>query len=388
VAQMMLSDSVFALFPTEYRSRPNLLHVSCLFACILLLSAQEEDVFAIHDEMLLLQTSLDVKTDRRDEANASGLRSVGNSSHVASKFDHGVASPHLRPLAEGANATPGNFPSRLLLFSSSQVGRQNALPGVIWIVLAACLGVAICAIFVYIIYGDEARGYGFGVGGWKFDNKVAANFLNEMRQHIPGWAEVVELCPHLVKKFYGTDARILSFWVGYGVQFDAYLKQGWSPQKLFGINYSQPLFDIMLNRLPDVTCRFIPESTRPYDPREDGPFDVVQMLWSLHFEYPKHPEKRKEVMRNVFASLSAGGVLLLAEKTTQSPETEEQYYDFKRSQGVSEETIQEKKASLVGVLETLPKEWYSATLQEVGFVDITIAHEYLGFVTWWARKPK
>lgn len=240
--------------------------------------------------------------------------------------------------------------------------------------------------------GQEKQGekpcYGFIEGGWKFDQKMVDNFKSEMKGHIPGWAEVLALCSETVVRIHGNGARILSFWVGCGIQFEDYLQRGWDPEKLFGINYSEPLHNLVLKEFPSVTFRLVPEHTRPYDPSEDGPFDVVQMLWSLHFEHPREPERRAEVLSSVFQSLSPGGIFILSEKTTQTPEMAEAYYEFKRQQGVPEEVIQAKKAALVGVLETLPKEWYETALMETGFTDTCVLHSRLGFVTWLARKPR
>jgi len=217
--------------------------------------------------------------------------------------------------------------------------------------------------------------------------REGADFDAEMQVDIPGWSEVIALCTSTVEQMHGQNARILSFWVGMGEQFDAYLKRGWAPDNLFGMNYSESLHDLVQERIPSVKFALVWEGSRPYDPRDDGPFDVVQMLWSLHFEHPQQPERRVEVLCNVFESLSAGGTLLLTEKTTQTPEIVEEYHDFKRRQGVSEKTIEAKSRALVGVLETLPKEWYTKALADVGFIDVSIIHEKLCFVTWLARKP-
>lgn len=226
-----------------------------------------------------------------------------------------------------------------------------------------------------------------GSEGGARSNKCMADSINaDMREHIPSLDEVIALCASTVEELHGHNARILSFWIGTGLQFDVYLDRGWDPGSLFGINYSEPLHHLNVERFPSIEFAYVWEGSRPYDPREDGPFDVVQMLWSLHFEHPQQPERRAEILQNVFDSLSSGGTLLLSEKTTQPLQVVKQYCDFQRKRGVSEKKIQAKQKSWVGVLETLPKEWYTKTLADVGFIDVSVIHEELHFVTWQARK--
>ncbi len=233
--------------------------------------------------------------------------------------------------------------------------------------------------------GSSAASYGFGEGQWVFDKNVASNWDNEMYGHIPSYHHVINLSVDLISRLHGKSARILIYWAATGNQIEAYLERGWNPKNIFGMNYSQPLNFYLRRRFPTCPNRLVHVACRPYKPAIDAPFDVVQMHWSLHFE-PLN--KRAEVLKCIFDTLTPGGTLLLSEKTEQPDVVEKMYHDYKRSKGVNNEEIRAKKNAIRNVLRTLPSHWYECSLKMTGFVDVCIIHSNLGFVTWTARKPE
>lgn len=75
------------------------------------------------------------------------------------------------------------------------------------------------------------------------------------------------------------------------------------------------------------------------------------------------------------------GVLILTEKMSGSTLANELYYDFKRSNGMTEEQIEEKKQRLEGVLTTYPLDWYLDKLGKLGFNQIDVVNANTVFVT-------
>ena len=65
----------------------------------------------------------------------------------------------------------------------------------------------------------------------------------------------------------------------------------------------------------------------------------------------------------------------------ESPLVHEQYYDFKRKMGVSEEEIVRKEEAIEGVLKTKPLEWYFDTLNEAGFKNVDVIDAPYCFAT-------
>ena len=111
-------------------------------------------------------------------------------------------------------------------------------------------------------------------------------------------------------------------------------------------------------------------------PVEHGPFNVVIANWVLHFI-----KDREQYLETIKKSLSQNGALILTEKVSGSSLANELYYDFKRSNGITEEQIEEKKQRLEGVLTTYPLSWYFEKLTALGFKQIDVINANTVFVT-------
>src|SRR6185437_6578227 len=116
-------------------------------------------------------------------------------------------------------------------------------------------------------------------------------------------------------------------------------------------------------------------------PTQHAPFDMVLANWTLHFI----PE-RGAYIKDIKNSLNDSGIFILTDKMSSSKFVHDQYHDFKRSMGVSEEEIARKEASIKGVLETRPLEWYFDTLEKTGFRDIEVIDAPYCFATLLAFK--
>jgi hypothetical protein len=112
--------------------------------------------------------------------------------------------------------------------------------------------------------------------------------------------------------------------------------------------------------------------------------DAVLLNWTLHFV--PDAKDRKKFLRRIACAMKTGALLILSEKTQQSPETKKAYYDWKHSQGVSWDEIAEKEKKLKGVLEPLPMAWYFQILEECGFCDVSVMSARFSFITFVARR--
>jgi hypothetical protein len=108
---------------------------------------------------------------------------------------------------------------------------------------------------------------------------------------------------------------------------------------------------------------------------------MVLANWTLHFV-----DARKEYIQRVYDNMNSSGVFVLSEKTCQTDTIKEMYYDFKRSNGVTDEYIYDKEQKLKGYMNLLPVDWYIETLKEIGFKNVQIINSRLGFVTFYAEK--
>lgn len=207
---------------------------------------------------------------------------------------------------------------------------------------------------------------------WSFDESVAQRFQTEAETHIPDYARVIDLCIDLTKQVYDTnlDVSIIDVGSALGNTMDKFIEQGYS--NVFGVDNSEAM--IKSSKYPDLT---ILSNNFPVDKE----YDVVLANWTLHFI-----NEREEYLRDIYNSMSTGGLLVLSDKMEHSQEIENLYYDFKRANGVSEEVIQKKKLALVGILTTRPLQWYLDTLKTIGFSGIQVVNSKFMFSTIYARK--
>jgi len=208
---------------------------------------------------------------------------------------------------------------------------------------------------------------------WVFDKTVADRFQDEALKHIPDYERVVNLCLSYAKLVYNDkkDISIIDVGSALGFTMKKFIDAGYT--NVHGVDNSTAMKDSSLypdlveisNSFPKKLC------------------DVVLANWTLHFI-----EQRKQYLQDIFDSMEGNGLLILSDKMSHVQELEDMYYDFKRSNGVSEETIQTKKQALLGVLVTKPLQWYLDTLKEIGFEDIEVVNSNMMFHTIYARKKQ
>ena len=82
------------------------------------------------------------------------------------------------------------------------------------------------------------------------------------------------------------------------------------------------------------------------------------------------PNRRKEILQNIYQQLDDGGIILLAEKTKADDFLIKSHEMFKRNQGYSELAIAQKRESLENVMRTDYPQDITNRLHSVGFTKI------------------
>jgi len=208
---------------------------------------------------------------------------------------------------------------------------------------------------------------------WVFDKSVAERFQEEARNHIPDYERVINLCLSYSKLVYKDrkDISVIDVGSALGFTMKKFIDAGYT--KVHGVDNSPAMKDA--SPYPDLI-----EISNTFPKKS---WNVVLANWTLHFV-----EQRKQYLQDIFDSMEVNGLLVISDKMSHVQELEEMYYDFKRSNGVSEEIIQTKKQALIGVLVTKPLQWYLDTLKEIGFEDIEIVNSNMMFHTIYARKKQ
>ena len=203
---------------------------------------------------------------------------------------------------------------------------------------------------------------------WEFDDSVASRFQEEARSNIPDYDRVIEMCVDLAKRKLGSDDLIVDVGSALGHTVDVFKQIGYT--NVIGVESSQAMINNSLHKESIVLCDTFPDVHPKF----------VMANWTLHFV-----DERRKYIEDVYASMESG-TFILTDKTPQSDEVKEMYYDFKRSHGISDTYIYEKEHKLKGYMTLLPIQWYLDTLTSVGFTNVQIINSKYGFVTFYCEK--
>jgi tRNA (cmo5U34)-methyltransferase len=102
-------------------------------------------------------------------------------------------------------------------------------------------------------------------------------------------------------------------------------------------------------------------------------------------------EHRQKILRNVYKHTLPGGAFIFVEKVLGADADIDEklvdlYYDMKRSNGYSQESIDRKRLSLEGVLVPVTAAWNEAMLRSAGFRSVDCFWRNLNFAGWVAVK--
>ena len=200
---------------------------------------------------------------------------------------------------------------------------------------------------------------------WVFDDSVAQRFQYEAETNIPSYNIVVDKCLQFANKHLQKSDKIIDVGSALGYTMDKFITAGFTD--VMGVDNSPSMNE--KNKY----------STMCSDKLPDYKYKLVMMNWTLHFIQDKY-----RYLIDIYDKLDHG-YLILTDKTSQSPIVKELYYDFKRGKGVSEEYICQKEKNLMGVMHSVPVDWYLKTLREIGF-SVDIIHADLGFATFLCSK--
>jgi tRNA (cmo5U34)-methyltransferase len=204
---------------------------------------------------------------------------------------------------------------------------------------------------------------------WEFNNDVAKRFQFEARTNIPDYDRVIDTCLNIANKKFDKTISIIDIGSALGHTLDVFFKDGF--ENIIGVDNSTEMINNSLHQHKVKYSTKLPT----------GNYDMVLANWTLHFV-----NERKEYIQDVYDNMNNGGVFILSDKTPQDDFIKEMYYDFKRSNGITDEYIYEKEEKLKGYMNLMPIRWYLDTMKLTGFRNIQIINSRFGFVTFYCEK--
>lgn len=210
---------------------------------------------------------------------------------------------------------------------------------------------------------------------WKFDENVARTFSKHVRKHIPDYDKVIDLSVLACKTFLKDTLHDRIIDVGCATGETIHRLYFHNCCNLIGVDSSQA----MLDRCNQTQAFYICSNDFPI---EHGPYNAVLCNWTMHFM-----QNKSDYLQKIYQGLVSGGMLILTEKTQNHGPALELYHKFKSSQGVSKEEIKSKAESLKDIMFINDIDWYTKTLTDIGFVDISIINAAPCFTSFLAFKP-
>ena len=205
---------------------------------------------------------------------------------------------------------------------------------------------------------------------WEFNKEVADRFEDEAKNNIPDYDRVINLCLDIAKIKLPQYPSLIDIGSATGITVEKFIDNGFL--HTYGVESSEAMIEKCRYKQMIVHSDKFPVGIR---------VNMAMANWTLHFI-----KERKQYIQDVYKGLYDDGIFILSDKTTQTKEIKDLYYQFKIANGVSEEYIVEKEQQLKGYMDLYPVEWYIDTLKEVGFKNIQIINARLGFVTFYCEK--
>ncbi len=207
---------------------------------------------------------------------------------------------------------------------------------------------------------------------WSFNKSVAETFGQHARAHIPDYDIVISESVNLCNQYLESNSPILEIGCAIGETVKLLSKSGFT--NIHAVDNSQS----MLDQCPSGLATYYCSSAVP---DVDFKFDAVLCNWTLHFI-----KQKVEYLTDIYNSMNDGGFLILSEKTCNNGYPLEQYHNFKRRMGVTQEEITTKAESLKNIMFINSIGWYINTLTEIGFKHVYISRASWCFTTFTVIK--
>ena len=225
---------------------------------------------------------------------------------------------------------------------------------------------------------------------FKFDQSVANVFADMINRSVPGYGLVVDQIGVLARHYAQSNSNIYDLGCSLGaatlsmrhrVEADAC--------QIIAVDNAAAMIERCQEYLQKDSAT-LPVQTHCRDIRdvEIKKASVVVMNYTLQF-IP--PEERGELIKNIYAGLLPGGVLILAEKICDTSKEKEDllqnlHADFKRTQGYSDIEISQKRNSLENVLVVESLSAHEQRLEAAGFSQIAVWFHCYNFAAMLAIK--
>ena len=216
--------------------------------------------------------------------------------------------------------------------------------------------------------------------GWSFDH-INKKFDKHILRSVPFYEEFHRISLKLSEFFIGEKTSILDIGCSTGTLLNDFSSK--YPKKNYkiefiGIDPVSSMIRAAKKKNKDKRVKFITKSLLDTNFKN---FDFITSVLTIQFI---HPSQRQSAYKKIYHSLKRGGAFLVFEKIRAENSKFEDintgiYFDFKRSNGFSEEEINQKTLSLRGKMECFTPSENVAFLKKAGFSKVSNVFKWFCF---------
>lgn len=207
-------------------------------------------------------------------------------------------------------------------------------------------------------------------GNWRFDQQVSASFDSHVRKSVPLYDEVQHLVTGISEYFVHDGSLIFDVGCSTGETLLQLAQKHAHKEnvRLVGLEQSPA----MVERARAKCARHANIEVRTQDATAFNSFEGTDLVVALYtLQFIAHDQRARLVQR-IHDGLRPGGAFIMVEKTDAGHPSlqsmwNEIHWDYKKSQGLTDEMILEKARSLRGVLRPLSRSENLALLSKTGF---------------------
>ena len=224
---------------------------------------------------------------------------------------------------------------------------------------------------------------------FRFDQKVANVFQDMAERSIPGYRLLLDLIGTITRN-YATPATNL-YDLGCSLGAGTIQLQKNSPEncQVIGVDSSEAMIKNCIVNLKKEGLETKTEIRREnIEATSIENASIILLNWTLQFI---ENDSRNHLIRNIYASLNKGGVLILSEKISSNSEEEQKTFGnlhelFKQEKGYSLLEIAQKRKAIEKVLIPDTEQRHHKRLEQAGFKKILKYFQSLNFVSFLAIK--
>lgn len=216
---------------------------------------------------------------------------------------------------------------------------------------------------------------------FEFNESVVEVFPDMIERSVPGYATMLQGIGLLANHFVAESEECYDLGCSLGACTESILHAvGSRNLKITAIDSSADMLKQARSNVIDPRVAFIESDVCEYKVTNAR---LVVLNLVLQFI---DPDKRLDLLANLFAGLLPNGVLVLSEKVPSSEPLEEMHLEFKEAQGYSALEIAQKRTALEEVMKLDRLETHLTNLERTGFRDSQVWFRYLNWISILAIK--